>query len=132
MSNEIIFVSVSIDINSRKKDYLYHGKKLIESVLNNSKYRILILTNNVDHFYEYKDNSQVIIESSTSHTYPTHLSKNKYFNMHTKRKSIELASNHNSEYIIYLDGDAYLTPKWNDKLSIELFKNIYFFRVIRL
>jgi hypothetical protein len=124
MKFEIMFTTVCIDINSKKKNYLDHGKKLIESVLNNSKYKILVLTNDVDYFHEYVDNNQVIIESTILHDYPTHLSEKKYFNMHTKRKSIELASNHGSEYIIYLDGDAYLTSKWDDNLSIELFRSL--------
>lgn len=124
MKNEIIFTTVSIDIDSRKKNYLDHGKKLIDSVLNYSKYRILVLTNKIEYFNEYVDNQQVILESTESHKYPTHLSDKKYFNMHTKRKSLELASNHNSEYLIYLDGDSYLTSEWNDEMSISLFRSL--------
>jgi hypothetical protein len=124
MRNEIMFSSVSIDINSSKKNYLKCGEKLIQSVLDNSKFKILILTNGIDYFKKYHNNPQVILESTENHNYPTHLSDKKYFNMHTKRKSLDLSSIHNSEYLIYLDCDSYLTSKWNDESSLMLFKNL--------
>ena len=50
MSNEITFCTVSVNNRSRKNNYITAGKKIINSVLNYSKYKIVVITNEVESF----------------------------------------------------------------------------------
>lgn len=121
-NKEIIFTTVSIDIDSWKKDYIDKGKKLINSVLKYSNYKIIVITNRPEDFNEFKDNEQVIIEKITDKEliYPRSTGN---FNNYIKGDAIELATKYDSDYVVFLDGDAYLTKIWDDNTSLELYNN---------
>jgi hypothetical protein len=122
--SSIIFTTVSVNLNSRKKDYIKKGIKLVDSVVNNSKYRIVVLTNDSDSFDTYKNNSQVIIKDLNKLNIKPYTVYENRFNMHLKRHALEMASIYNSNYIIYLDCDGYLTNKWDDIFSLTLFDKL--------
>jgi hypothetical protein len=121
-NKEVIFTTVSIDINSWKKDYINKGKKLINSVLKYSNFKIIVLTNRPEDFNEFKDNKRVIIEKVTEKEliYPINTGN---FNNYIKGDAIELATKYDSDYVVFLDGDTYLTKIWNDKTSLELYNS---------
>jgi hypothetical protein len=120
----IVFSTVCVNLNSRKKNYIEKGIKLVNSIIHNSKYPIVVLTNEPDKFKEYENNSQVIIYDTNVIGLRVEVYRERNFNMHLKRHAMETASNFNPKYIIYLDGDGYLTADWNDEFALKLFDEL--------
>jgi hypothetical protein len=132
MSNQITFCTVSVNNRSRKNNYILAGKTLINSVLNYSKHKILVVTNEVESFNDIK-NERLILVDCASHNIVVNTGPRKAFNMNLKLHAIKHAKLLNSDYVFYMDCDGYLNENWSDDTASRLLKkhqDLYSFDVL--
>ena len=121
MSNEITFCTVSVNNRSRKNNYITAGKKIINSVLNYSKYKIVVITNEVESFNDIK-NERLILVDCASNNIVTNTGYRKAFNMNLKLHAIKHDRSLNSDYVFYMDCDGFLNENWSDDIAVGLLK----------
>jgi cephalosporin hydroxylase len=109
---DVCISTVAIEIDENSTRYITAAKKLIESNLLHTNYDILILTNRPDDF-SYIDSSRVIIVDYDSKFSEPIISGGR-FNMHIKRRPIQLAKDLGYGIIYYNDCDCYIVG-WDEE-----------------
>jgi hypothetical protein len=121
MSNEITFCTVSVNNCSKKNNYITAGKKCINSVLQYSQYKIVVITNEVESFNDIK-NERLILVDCASNNIAINTGRRKAFNMNLKLHAIKHARPLNSDYVFYMDCDGFLNENWSDDITVGLLK----------
>lgn len=111
----ISFVTVAVDIRSKKKDYLKHAYTLLESIYKNTNSVASVLTNNPNYFEDLpKDRIKIFDTKDYNLTL-----KDRGYNQFLKAHALKLAKQQTDDYIIFLDGDTKIND-WDQELIEEL------------
>lgn len=108
---KIVFCTLAIDVKNKKKDYLKSALRLASSVLLLTDYKIVILTNKPEFFQTVNSERCIIYDTNLFNFAVT----TRRFNHFLKAHVLNLASDLESDYLVYLDSDVNLL-KWDNNL----------------
>jgi len=107
----VCVATVAIEVDDNSKKYINSAKKLIETNLLYTKYDILVLTNKPDDFSDVDNGRLIIVDYDSEFTEP--ILSGKRFNMHIKRKPVQLSKDLGYDVIFYNDCDCFITG-WDE------------------
>lgn len=104
-------VSTSIQLDIKNDQYLSRADNLINSYLKFTNFDIVLLTNNLEYFSNITDSRLKLFDYNLNFKEP--IMSAKRFNMHIKRRPIEIASRLGYDIIFYNDCDCFITG-WDE------------------
>ena len=130
MNKKICICSILIERNDDNR-YLNCGRNLIETNLQYTDYDIIIITNNVDYFSDFKNDRLIIIDYEKN--YSENIISDNRFNMHLKRYPIQMSSDLGYDIIFYNDIDCYIIgwdsdsfiKKCNDDFDVAFASSVH-------
>jgi hypothetical protein len=117
-----LIVTLSIQTNNNDFTHLENSLNLIETYLEYTDFSILVLTNNIKFYDQYKNDRLILVDYDKKFKEP--IMSGGFFNMHIKRLTIKLGMEYDYDIIYYNDCDCFIDG-WDNLSYNELIEQDY-------